>query len=163
MKCMLSATVAVLLAACSAHAASAQPKAPSQIEFKVAARYQTSVILLVPAEATETDLTKLIGALRTARATGSFIRLFPPTTPNGSYGPYAGVELFVISDPNWATVPRLQSFMNPKTGGISATEREFWSRVLAHYFYTSIAKQEIGTIGFEDEGHQYTAKYKKQF
>lgn len=109
------------------------------------------------------DLTKLVGALRTARATGSFNKFFPPTTPNGSHGPYAGVELFVMSDPGWATTPHLQSFMNPKTSEVSATEKEFGIRVRAQYFFTFIAKQEIGTIGFEDEGHLYTARYKKLF
>jgi len=41
--------------------------------------------------------------------------------------------------------------------------KEFGKRVLAYYYYTSIMSQEFGTIGYADEGHQYTAHYKKLF
>jgi hypothetical protein len=163
MKYMPSVTVAVLLTVFSIRTDSAQPPAEDFVSFQVTARYLTNVILLVPTDATEADLTKLVSALRSARAAGSFLKFFPPTTPNSSYGPYAGVELFIMSDPSWATTPRLQSFMAPKTNAISATEKEFGSRVRAHYFFTSVAKQEIGTIGFEDDGYMYTARYKKLF
>jgi len=137
--------------------------APSDlISFKLAARDSTAVILLVPASATEADLTDMVNALRTARGKGSLGTFFPPTTPGGSKGPYAAV--FVMSDPVWATTPRLKAFSNPTTSDISTAEKEFGKRVRAYYFFTTVIKfQESGTLGYEDEGHQYTTRYKKLF
>jgi hypothetical protein len=134
------------------------------VSFKVAARDSTGVILLVPASATEANLTNLVNALRTGRGKGTLGTFFPPTTPGGSKGPYAAAAVFVMSDPVWATTPRLKAFSNPTTSGISAAEKEFGKRVRAYYFFTAIAQfQEFGTLGYEDEGHQYTATYKKLF
>ena len=122
------------------------------------------MILLVPASATEADLTNLVSAIRTARIKGTLATFFPPTTPKGSKGPYVAAAVFVMSDPGWATTPRLKAFSNPTTSGISAAEKEFGKRVRAYYFFTTPGQfQEFGTLGYEDEGHQYTATYKKLF
>ncbi len=134
------------------------------VSFNVAARSSTAVILLVPASATEADLTNLVNALRTARGEGALRSFFPPTTPDGSKGPYVAGAVFVMSDPVWATTPRLNAFVNPMTSSISAVEKEFGKRVRAYYFFTMAFEfQEAGTIGYESEGHQYTATYKKLF
>src|SRR5260370_39697212 len=71
--------------------------------------------------------------------------------------------LFVMSDTAWATIPRLRAFVDPSTSQISAAEREFGRRVLAYYFFTGLANQEFGTLGYEDEGHTYTKNFKKLF
>jgi hypothetical protein len=132
------------------------------VSFKVAARSSTAETLLVPPDTSEADLTKLVNALRTARGKNTLGKFLLPTTPNGSNGPFGIVMLFVMSDPVWATEGHLQSFVNSESG-LTAADKAFGKRVLAYYYFTSLMNLEFGTIGYADEGHQYTAKYKKLF
>jgi hypothetical protein len=161
---MIATCVLALLTAISP-SASAQPKATAAAfpPFKVAGHDSTAFTIVVAPSTTEQQLTALINGFRAARANGSLNQLIPPTTARGSKGPYAVVMLFVMSDPRWATSQRLHAFINPTTSGISAAEREFGKRVLAYYYYTYIGNQDIGSLGYEAEGHRYTAKYKKLF
>jgi hypothetical protein len=142
---------------------SAPLRAENLPSFKVAARYLTATILLVPPNTTDADLTNLVNALRSARRGGSLAKFFPPTTPKAPKGPFTVVMLFVMSDTAWATIPRLKAFVDPSISQISAAEREFGRRVLAYYFFTGLANQEFGTLGYEDEGHTYTKNFKKLF
>lgn len=133
--------------------------------FKIAARDNTAAILLVPAKTTEGDLVRLLGALRDARRSGTLGKFLPPTTPRAPKGPYQLVVVFIMSDPTFATDAHLKSFSNPTTSTISAAEKAFGKRILAEYYFTAIMNpsQEFATIGYEDEGHQYTGVYKKVF
>jgi hypothetical protein len=131
--------------------------------FKVAARYSTATVLLVRPGTTEADLTSLVNVLRSARKDGSLAKFFPSTTPKAPKGPYAVVMLFVMSDPNWATVPRLKAFVEPPASEISTAEREFGKRILAYYYFSGLTNQEFGTIGFEGDGHTYTKTFRKLF
>ena len=133
------------------------------IPFKVAAQSGTAMVLLVDRTSTDEDLTRLVRAVQKARAEGTLPDLIPPTTPGGSRGPYAVINLFVMSDPQWATAARLNSFINPSSAGISTSEREFGKRVLAYYFFTSLGNEEEGSLGYASEDHKYTAKYVKLF
>lgn len=132
------------------------------VPFQIAARFQDNVALRVQPGVSEAELANLIYALRTARANGTLNEFFPPTTPGGSMGPYAMMEVIVISDSS-ATPERLEALMNPKTREISDFEREFGQRIRADYFYTALAREEHGSIGYESEGHIYTPAYKKLF
>ena len=78
-------------------------------------------------------------------------------------GPYAIINLFVMSDAKWATQPRLREFINPSSSEISASEREFGKRILAYYFFTSLGNEEEGSLGYAAEDHKYTAKYAQLF
>src|SRR5690348_14368179 len=85
-----------------------QLRAQNSPSFKVPVQTGDGrVILLVPANTTDSDLANLVNALRAARKGASLERFFPPTTPRGSKGPYGIVEVFVMSDATWATAPRL--------------------------------------------------------
>jgi hypothetical protein len=137
--------------------------AQNPLSFKVAVHSTDGVVLLVPANATDSDLAKLLNALRTARKGGSLGTFFPPTTPGGSRGPYAAVQVFVMSDATWATAPRLKAFMKPPTSSISAAEKDFARRVRAYYLYP-LTGQEFGSVGYEDQDIRYkTPNYKRLF
>ena len=71
--------------------------------------------------------------------------------------------IYVMSDPTYATGARLTEFLNPKSSSIAPSEKEFGKRVLAYYYRSGVVNQEFGTLGYEDEGHQYTSRYKKLF
>jgi hypothetical protein len=73
--------------------------------------------------------------------------------------------LFVMSDPAWATVPRLKQFVEPPMNQISTAEKEFGKRVRAYYYFTGLMnpQQEMGALGYEDQGYKYTQTFKKWF
>jgi hypothetical protein len=130
--------------------------------FKVAVHSGDGrVVLLVPASATDSDLANLVNALRAAGKAGTLRNFFPPTTPRGSKGPYAAVEVFVMSDAAWATAPRLKAYMDPRT--TSEAAKAFASRVRAYYLY-AIGGQEFGSVGYDSEDFRYkTPNYKRLF
>jgi hypothetical protein len=127
------------------------------------------VIMLVPASATDAEVTNLIHAIRSAgkRSDGDSIRrFFPPTTPRGSRGPYGIIQLWVMSDAQWATPARLKMYLS--TDATAEYEREFANRVRAYYLHP-IAGPEYGSIGFRVQGPHHpgmeykTPNYKQLF
>jgi hypothetical protein len=145
----------------------AQPTAQPVIPFKVAAKVGQAMALLVAPNATDEQLTALLNAFRNARMKGTLAQLIPATTPNAKVGgPYNVVVAFVMADPAAGNNPMLDMFVNPKTSGISDNEKEWGKRILAYYWYSSIAPkggQEEGTLGYRSEGFLYTKRYKKVF
>jgi hypothetical protein len=118
--------------------------------------------IVVPPDTTDAQLAALINRFRTARASGSLAQLIPPTTPRGNRGPYAAVEIFVFSDPAWATAARLNAFMHPTTRGITAGEKAFGAHIRAYYL-APLAGDEFGSIGYESDGYKYSADFRKLF
>lgn len=145
----------------------AQPAAQLVIPFKVAAKVGQAMALLVAPNPTDQQLTALLNAFRTARLKGTLAQLIPATTPNAKVGgPYNVVTVFVISDPAAGNNPMLNMFVNPKTSKPSDNEKEWGKRILAYYWFSSIApkgSQEEGTLGYKDEGNLYTSRYRKVF
>ena len=137
----------------------ARPTVPS---FKVVGKDSAALSIVVPADVTEVQLVALMNSFRAARANGTLAKLIPPTTPNGSRGPYAAVEIFVFTDEAWPTSTRLHAFRNPQTSGISASEKAFGANIRAYYLHP-LAGEEFGSISYEDQGYKYTAIYKKLF
>jgi hypothetical protein len=139
-------------------------RADQLLAFKVAAQNQTAIILLVSPNTTDQELTALVGGLRDARKAGTLAKLIPPTS-KGSKGPYLVVVAFIMSDPSYATVAKLKAFTNPLSSKISTSEKEFGKRVRAYCYFSGVMKQpqELGSLGFEDEGYKYSSTYKKLF
>jgi hypothetical protein len=131
--------------------------------FKVAVHGRDGVVLLVPASTTDSDLVNLLYALRAARKGGKLGAFFAPTTPGGSKGPYAAVEVFVMSDVAWATESHLRAYMHPPATGTPEAEKAFVNRVRAYYLYP-LTGEEFGSIGHEDQDLRYKApKYRRLF
>jgi len=138
-------------------------QAQSLPPFKVAVHDHAGIILLVAATTSDSDLVNLVNALHAARATGSFKAFFPPTTPGGSKGPYAAADVFVMSDPVWATPAHFEAFMDPPASSTPAQEKEFARRVRAYYL-ASVNAPDTGSIGYEDQDLGYkTPNYRKLF
>lgn len=134
-----------------------RPTIPS---FKVAGRDSTALSIAVPPDTTEAQLAALVNNFRAARMNGTLAKLIPATTPKGSRGPHGIVMIFVFSDPAWATSERLHAFINnPRTSGISSSDKTFGQKIRAYYYYTALGPHEIGSIGHED----YTSTYKRLF
>ncbi len=135
---------------------------PGVVPFKVTARSLTTLVLLVDRRVSNDDLATLIRTIRKARIEDHLADLLPATTAGGVRGPYAVVNLFVMSDPAWATQARLERFLNPAKD-MTVEEREFGGRIRAYYFFTSLGNEEEGSLGYAAEDHKYTESYTKLF
>lgn len=132
--------------------------------FKIIGKYQTSLTLLVPAKTTDAELKKLIFKFREARVSNELSRLIPPTTPKGSKGSYAVVDIYVFSEEIWASSEKLGKFIRTSMKSKSDREfsREYANHIRAYYFYSIPASEETGSIGYDD-GMDRSKKYKKLF
>lgn len=162
---LMSLLVAILTAAAT-FAFTDQPSKTTVAPFSVVAEEGPAVTLVVDRATPDDQLVALLKMLRTMRAKNALSSLFPPTTPTMPDGPYQVIIVYVMDNADWATAARLQAFVNPRTSSISADEKAFGSHVLAHYYFTAPFRKtplEEGTIGFMDEGYQYTETYRKVF
>ena len=160
---LVACAIFVLAPSVHSQPASSQPPIP----FKVVAKVGQALAILVAPNPTDAQLTALLNAFRAARANGTLAQLIPPTTPNARVGgPYNVVNVFVISDPAAGNNPMLDMFVNPKTNEISDNEKQWGKRILAYYFYSSLApkdRQEQGTLGYMSEGYLFTNRFKQLF
>lgn len=62
-----------------------------------------AISVLVPREATESQIAGLLRRFRTARLNNTLRELLPPTTPGHKLGDHAVAEVYVFSDPAYAT------------------------------------------------------------
>jgi len=161
----------VVLAGCGRPPAPAPgPPAASAVvpvpAFTVAARdIPPALALLVDPAVTDAQLEALVNALRHARETGTLATMIPPTTPAAPNAPYGMVQIYVLSDPAYATDARLRAFVHPATTGdtLSPFEEAFGSRVRAFYFYIAQGGHEVGSIGLDEDGYRYGTTYRKLF
>lgn len=87
-----------------------QEPSPAETEaapvmFKVAATVpdMNAISLLVPAEATNSQIIGLLKRLRDARLSQTLHELLPPTTPGNKLGEHAIADIYIFSDPKYAT------------------------------------------------------------
>jgi hypothetical protein len=155
---VLSGCLAVVLAlAGNIASVSAEAAAP----FKVTAQDRTTLALLVPSETPSEQLKHLILALRQARRENKLGQLLPPTTPGGSRGPYGIVDVYVYSEPEWATVAALQKCLHASAN--TPLYVECGKHVRARYFYGLQPEDEEGSVGYAEGKRIYTKHYQKLF
>lgn len=144
------------------------PDAPSRTTdsslplFTITGKDQKSMSVLVSKSVSLSQLKELIIGLRRARIENNFGSLIPATTPGGSLGNYAFVELHIFIDPVWATSEKLRR-MNSVRLGEKAYPREFVKHVKAYYFYSAMTSEEEGSIGMSDTSGARSVAYQKLF
>ncbi len=141
---------------------SAAVKNSSMPAFTVVGKNQKSMSVLVSKNFSSSQLKKLILGFRKARIENNLGSLIPPTTSGGSFGNYAFVDIYVFTDPLWATSEKLQRLNNVRLGE-KAYPREFVKHVKASYFYSVTTGEEGGSIGMEDTSGVRSSDYKKLF
>lgn len=134
-----------------------KPEAPAP--FKVAAQYETNLALVVPKETSNGQLRTLVFTLQKARRENRLGQLLPPTTPGGSRGPYGVVNVYVYTEPNWATAAMLEKCVNGLGG--TALDVECGRHIRAYYSSNWIGT-ELGGVGWADE-HVRTKDYEELF
>jgi hypothetical protein len=141
---------------------SAKPRDSSVPSFTLSGQDQKSMSVLVAKNISLTQLKGLILGLRKARIENNFGSLIPATTPGGSLGNHAFVELRIFTDPAWATSEKLQR-LNKVRIGEKAYPREFVKHVKAYYFYSAMTNEEEGSIGMADTSGFRSISYQKLF
>lgn len=136
--------------------------------FKLKGKYSTSLSLLVPPNTTKDHLKTLIYEFKRAREGNYLSKMIPPTTKGGKFGDYAIVEIYVFSNPDWASSTKLQKFLNASYLNPADIKfsKEFCKNIKAYYLYSLPLKKlggkagknwEIGSIGY----YEYNPNYGK--
>lgn len=81
------------------------------VSFRVAVMVpdKHAVGLLVPEQATDSQVAGLLVHLRHAREENTLEKVIPPTTPNSAQGRYAVADIYVFSEKKYATEEALQT------------------------------------------------------
>lgn len=127
--------------------------------FKVTAQYMNNLALVVPNETSSEQLRALVLTLRKARRENRLGELLPPTTPGGNKGPYGVVNVYVYSEPSWATTAMLQKCVTVPGG--TALDVECGRHIRA-YYSSDWMGTEMGGIGWADD-HVRTRDYQELF
>ena len=122
-----------------------------------------ALAIVVDPKTSDDQLAALINGLQAARVNGALGRFLPPTTPGAKGGAFETVQLFVMSDPEWATAARFKAFVYPPAAELSPAEEEFGSHIRAYYFYITQGNHEVGSIGYDENGDKFGTAYQKLF
>ena len=135
-----------------------QQQAAASVPFKVIGKEEMSVSIVVPKATTDEQLVALVNRFRSAREAGTLATMIPPTTPGGSNGPYGGVQVFIFTDPAWASTAHMHSFIFATTSKSTGSNKVFLEKIRAYYYYTSFGQHEVGSIvyGYADEDKSST-------
>jgi len=127
-------------------------------KFKVTGRYANVVNVLVQKNTSDDEIKSLIIRFREARASNTLRNLnIPPTTPGGSKGPYGTIQIFVFSEPEWTDMNRY------KRTEKDLAYAKIWNKHVRGYYFWGIYGQELGTVGFKEDGVVYTNNYVEIF
>jgi len=123
-----------------------QQQAASAVPFKIIGKEEYNLSIVVPQATTDEQLVALVNSFRAARAAGTLATMIPPTTPGGSNGPYGGVQVFIFTDPAWASTARMHSFNFATTSKATGSNKVFLEKIRAYYYYYDVT--EVGSIGY---------------
>jgi len=124
--------------------------------FRITAKYEglrIAYAVLVPKNINREQLKNLIFEFRKAREEGSLSKMIPSTTLDNLRVDYNGVEIYVFSEPSWATESKFKKWMESSLLGAEAKvlDKQYVNHIKAYYFY-SFPLDEEGFIGFSGEG-----------
>ena len=128
-------------------------------KFKVMGeRYMNSITILVDKSVSDEQIRALLLKFKNAKASGTFAKIgIPPTTPGGALGPYASIQIFIFTDPQWTGAKTLERATN------DLAYMKKWNSHIRGYYFLPIGSEEIGTIGFKEDGITYTKKFVEVF
>jgi hypothetical protein len=138
----------------SAFLSPADVKLPTQApaplpQFQVAGIYKKTILtLLVPPHTSRDDIKRLLLGLSAAANSKSLDKLgIPATTPGGSYGPYAILNIYILKDPKLASSQSLSRYMDSDEG--SKHDTAFVQAVLGEYIFSRVVNQERAFLGMK--------------
>ncbi|HMU55094.1 MAG TPA: hypothetical protein PKA61_08805 [Nitrospira sp.] len=140
--------------------------------FKVEATVpdMNAVSLVVPAQATESQVVGLLKRLRKERLAGSLSDLIPATTPGHKLGDHAVADIYVTSDPKYAKADVIRTLTRGAhaPGGLYPDAVPFevaMEEIKGHYRIDlhNTGAPDSGSVGFADESGVHSKHYRKIF
>ncbi|BFU95897.1 MAG: conserved protein of unknown function [Nitrospira sp.] len=147
------------------------PEAAAVI-FKVEATVpdMNAVSLVVPAQATESQVVGLLKRLRKERLAGSLSDLIPATTPGHKLGDHAVADIYVTSDAKYAKADVIKTLTRGAhaPGGLYPDAVPFevaMEEIRGHYRIDlhNTGAPDSGSVGFSDESGVHSKHYRKIF
>jgi hypothetical protein len=140
--------------------------------FKVQATVSdlNAVSLLIPAQATESQIVGLLRRFREARLADTLITMLPPTTPKHKLGEHAVADIYIFSDPAAASAEtvRVLSRGAHAPGDLYPQAIPFedaMEKVRGHYRIDlhDTGHPDRGSVGFADESGVHSKTYRPIF
>jgi hypothetical protein len=140
--------------------------------FKVEATVpdMNAVSLVVPAQATESQVVGLLKRLRKERLAGSLSDLIPATTPGHKLGDHAIADIYVTSDAKYAKADVIRTLTRGAhaPGGLYPDAVPFevaMEEIRGHYRIDlhNTGAPDSGSVGFADESGVHSKHYRKIF
>ncbi|SLM48368.1 conserved protein of unknown function [Nitrospira japonica] len=140
--------------------------------FKVEATVpdMNAVSLVVPAQATESQVVGLLKRLKKERLAGSLSDLIPATTPGHKLGDHAIADIYVTSDPKYAKSEVIRTLTRGAhaPGGLYPDAVPFevaMEEIKGHYRIDlhNTGAPDTGSVGFADESGVHSRHYRKIF
>lgn len=140
--------------------------------FKVEATVpdMNAISLIVPAQATESQVVGLLKRLRKERLAGSLSDLIPATTPGHKLGDHAIADIYVTSDATYAKADVIRTLTHGAhaPGGLYPDAIPFevaMEEIRGHYRIDlhNTGAPDSGSVGFADESGVHSKHYRKIF
>lgn len=144
--------------------------APVIFKVKATIPDMNAVSLLVPAEATDSQVVGLLKRLKKERLAGTLGDLLPATTPGHKLGDHAVAEIYVVSDAKFAEADVIRTLTRGAhvPGGLYPTKVPFevaMEEIRGHYRIdmNNTSAPDTASIGFADESGIHSKHYRKIF
>lgn len=129
-----------------------------------------AICVLVPAQATESQVVGLLRRFREARLADTLSHMLPPTTPGHKLGDFSVAEIYVVSDPQYAG-PEAMAVLTrgahaPGEFYPSAIQFEVaMEHVRGHYRIdmNDTGSPDKGSLGFADESGVHSRNFRRIF
>lgn len=140
--------------------------------FKVQATVldMNAVSVVVPPQATESQVVGLLKRLKKERLAGTLTDLIPATTPGHKLGDHAVADIYVVSDANYAQADVIRTLSRGAhaPGGLYPDKVPFevaMEEIRGHYRIDlhNTGAPDTGSIGFADESGVHSKHYRKIF
>ena len=140
--------------------------------FKVQATVldMNAVSIVVPPQATESQVVGLLKRLKKERLAGRLTDLIPATTPGHKLGDHAVADIYVVSDANYAQAEVIRTLSRGAhaPGGLYPDKVPFevaMEEIRGHYRIdlNNTGAPDTGSIGFADESGVHSKHYRKIF
>jgi hypothetical protein len=140
--------------------------------FKVQATVpdMNAVSLVVPAQATESQVVGLLKRLKKERLAGTLSDLIPATTPGHKLGDHAVAEIYVVSEAKYAEADVIRTLARGAhaPGGLYPDPIPFevaMEEIRGHYRIdlNDTAAPDSASVGFADDSGVHSKHYRKIF
>ncbi len=144
--------------------------APVIFKVKATVPDMNAVSLVVPAEATESQVVGLLKRLKKERLAGTLGDLLPATTPGHKLGDHAVAEIYVVSDAKYGEGDIIRTLTRGAhaPGGLYPTKVPFevaMEEIRGHYRIdlNNTSAPDTASVGFADESGVHSKHYRKIF